>query len=75
MRRQSVSVVVSDARQAASTSPGSQASVAAAAGIDTTRGDVVSVTQMAFDTSTAEQAADGARRRRGRGERRAHHRA
>ena len=55
VRRQSVSVVVSDAVSSVDMA-GLEASVAAAAGIDTTRGDVVSVTQMAFDTSTAENA-------------------
>jgi len=55
VRRQSVSVVVSDSVKGVDLA-GLEASIAAAAGIDTTRGDVVSVTQMAFDTSTAEQA-------------------
>ncbi len=55
VRRQSVSVVVSDKVKNVDLA-GLQASVAAAAGIDPTRGDVVSVTQMTFDTSTAQQA-------------------
>ena len=55
VRRQSVSVVVSDSVQGVDLA-GLEASVSAAAGIDATRGDVVSVSQMAFDTSTAEQA-------------------
>ena len=55
VRRQSVSVIVSDALKGVDMTA-LQASIAAAAGIDTTRGDVVSVTQMPFDTSTATQA-------------------
>ncbi|WP_372594394.1 flagellar basal-body MS-ring/collar protein FliF [Actinotalea sp.] len=55
VRRQSVSVVVSDSVPGVDLA-GLETSVAAAAGIDTTRGDVVSVTQMTFDTSTAESA-------------------
>jgi flagellar M-ring protein FliF len=55
VRRQSVSVIVSDALTGVDMTA-LQASIAAAAGIDATRGDVVSVTQMPFDTSTATQA-------------------
>lgn len=55
VRRQSVSVVVSDAVEGVDLT-GLEESVAAAAGVDTERGDVVSVTRMAFDTTAAAQA-------------------
>jgi len=56
VRRQSVSVVVSDAAAASINLPDLQAMVAAAAGVDETRGDVVSVSKMTFDTTAAETA-------------------
>jgi len=56
VRRQSVSVVVSDAAAGSMKMTDLQAMVAAAAGVDATRGDVVSVSKMAFDTSAAETA-------------------
>jgi flagellar M-ring protein FliF len=52
LSRQSVAVVVSDAVEGLDVQ-GLEESVAAAAGIDTGRGDVVSVTRMTFDTSAA----------------------
>lgn len=56
VRRQSVSVVVSK-EVAGDIKPADlEAMVAAAAGVDEERGDVVSVSSMAFDTTTAEQA-------------------
>jgi flagellar M-ring protein FliF len=54
VRRQSVSVIVSDTTDVDVTSL--QNSIAAAAGIDTERGDIVEVSQMAFDTTAATQA-------------------
>ncbi|MDT0165145.1 flagellar basal-body MS-ring/collar protein FliF [Actinotalea sp. AC32] len=56
VRRQSVSVVVSEQAGAAIDMADLEASVAAAAGIDAERGDVVSVSRMAFDTANAEAA-------------------
>ena len=56
MRRQSVSVVVSDAAAASMNLTDLKAMVAAAAGVDDTRGDVVSVSKMAFDTTAAQTA-------------------
>lgn len=56
VKRQSVSVVVSDEAAADLNLTDLQAMVAAAAGVDDTRGDVVSVSRMAFDTTTAETA-------------------
>ena len=56
VRRQSISVVVSDEAGAALDMAALQTAVVAAAGIDEARGDVVSVSRMAFDTSTAEAA-------------------
>ena len=56
VRRQSVSVVVSQEAAADLDLVELQTAVAAAAGIDATRGDVVSVSRMTFDTSSAETA-------------------
>lgn len=56
VRRQSVSVVVSDAAAGSIKMTDLQDMVAAAAGVDETRGDVVSVSKMAFDTSATETA-------------------
>lgn len=56
VRRQSVSVVVSDAAAGSMNLTDLQDMVAAAAGVDATRGDVVSVSKMTFDTSAAETA-------------------
>jgi flagellar M-ring protein FliF len=56
IRRQSVSVVVSEGAAADLDLADLETAVAAAAGVDTERGDVVSVTRMAFDTSSAEAA-------------------
>ncbi len=56
VKRQSVSVVVSDAAAGGIDLTDLETAVAAAAGIDAERGDVVSVTQMSFDTTAAEQA-------------------
>ena len=56
VKRQSVSVVVSDQAGADLKLADLQAMVAAAAGVDDTRGDVVSVSKMTFDTTTAETA-------------------
>lgn len=55
VKRQSVSVIVSDALSGVDMTA-LQSSIAAAAGIDAARGDVVSVTQMPFDTTTATKA-------------------
>ncbi len=55
VKRQSVSVIVSDALAGVDMTA-LQDSIAAAAGIDATRGDVVSVAQMPFDTTTATKA-------------------
>ncbi|HMO11748.1 MAG TPA: flagellar basal-body MS-ring/collar protein FliF, partial [Actinotalea sp.] len=55
VRRQSVSVIVSDKLGNVNMTD-LQNSIVAAAGIDATRGDVVSVTRMPFDTTTATQA-------------------
>ncbi len=55
VKRQSVSVIVSDALTGVDMTA-LQDSIAAAAGIDATRGDVVSVAQMPFDTTTATKA-------------------
>lgn len=57
VRRQSVSVVVSEDAGGGLDLGRLEDAVVAAAGIDTERGDVVAVTRMAFDTTTAEQAA------------------
>ena len=56
VRRQSISVVVSDEAGANLDLTALEEAVVAAAGVDTTRGDVVSVSRMAFDTSSAEAA-------------------
>ncbi|WP_062137930.1 flagellar basal-body MS-ring/collar protein FliF [Demequina aestuarii] len=56
VRRQSVSVVANEAAAAAINLDDLQAMVAAAAGIQEERGDVVSMSRMAFDTSTADAA-------------------
>jgi flagellar M-ring protein FliF len=56
VRRQSVSVVVSDAAAGSMKMTDLQAMVAAAAGVDTTRGDVASVSKMTFDTTAAQTA-------------------
>ena len=56
VRRQSVSVVVSEAAGAGLDLDDLEAAVVAAAGIDPERGDIVSVSRMSFDTSTAETA-------------------
>jgi flagellar M-ring protein FliF len=56
IRRQSVSVVVSEGAGADLDLADLETAVAAAAGVDTERGDVVSVTRMAFDTTSAEAA-------------------
>jgi flagellar M-ring protein FliF len=56
VKRQSVSVVVSDEAAAGLDMADLQMMVAAAAGVDDERGDVVSVNRMAFDTTTAETA-------------------
>ncbi|WP_182112593.1 MULTISPECIES: flagellar basal-body MS-ring/collar protein FliF [unclassified Actinotalea] len=56
VRRQSVSVVVSADAGGALNMGDLQQAVVAAAGIDEARGDVVSVSRMAFDTTTAEAA-------------------
>lgn len=56
VRRQSISVVVSNAAGAAIDLRELEAAVAAAAGVDAERGDVVNVSRMTFDTATAEQA-------------------
>ncbi|MFN3865157.1 MAG: flagellar basal-body MS-ring/collar protein FliF [Demequina sp.] len=56
VRRQSVSVVANEAAAAAVNLDKLQEMVAAAAGIQEERGDVVSVSRMAFDTSTADAA-------------------
>jgi flagellar M-ring protein FliF len=55
VRRQSVSVIVADSLKGVDLTA-LQDSITAAAGVDTTRGDVVSVTQMPFDTTAAETA-------------------
>jgi flagellar M-ring protein FliF len=55
VKRQSVSVIVSDALSGVDMTA-LQDSIAAAAGIDATRGDVVSVAKMPFDTTTATKA-------------------
>jgi len=56
VRRQSISVVVSDEAAATIDLTQLEAAVVAAAGVDPARGDVVSVSKMTFDTSTAEAA-------------------
>ncbi len=56
VQRQSVSVVVSDAVAGSMNMNDLQAMVAAAAGIDENRGDVVNVASMTFDTTAAETA-------------------
>lgn len=56
VRRQSVSVVVSEDAAADLDLGDLETAVAAAAGVDTERGDVVSVTRMSFDTTAAAQA-------------------
>lgn len=56
VRRQSVSVVVSEEASAAINMNDLQESVAAAAGVDAERGDVVSVSRMTFDATNAEAA-------------------
>lgn len=56
VRRQSVSVVLSQEAGAGLNLADVEAMVAAAAGMDAARGDVVEVTRMSFDTTTAEAA-------------------
>lgn len=56
VRRQSVSVVVSDEAAGSINMDDLQAMVVAAAGVDETRGDMVSVSKMAFNTAAAETA-------------------
>lgn len=56
VKRQSVSVVISQEAGAGLDLTQIQQMVSAAAGLDPARGDVVSVTRMAFDTTTAAQA-------------------
>ncbi|MCB2411972.1 flagellar M-ring protein FliF [Demequina sp. TTPB684] len=56
VKRQSVSVVVSDEAAADLDMGDLETMVAAAAGVDDERGDVVSVNKMSFDTTTAETA-------------------
>lgn len=56
VRRQSVSVVANETAAAAINMADLEAMVAAAAGVDPARGDVVSVARMEFDTSAAEAA-------------------
>jgi len=56
VRRQSVSVVVSDEAAGTMNIADLETMVAAAAGVDATRGDVVSVSKMSFDTTAAETA-------------------
>ena len=56
VRRQSVSVVVSDQAGADLDLTDLEAMVAAAAGVDDTRGDIVNVSRMAFDTTASETA-------------------
>ena len=56
VRRQSISVVVSNDAGAAIDLRELEAAVAAAAGVDAERGDVVNVSRMTFDTATAEEA-------------------
>lgn len=56
VRRQSVSVVVSDEAAGSMNLTDLQDMVAAAAGIDETRGDVVAVSKMTFDTTATETA-------------------
>ncbi|WP_024286296.1 flagellar basal-body MS-ring/collar protein FliF [Cellulomonas sp. KRMCY2] len=56
VRRQSVSVVISEAAGADLDLADLEAAVVAAAGIDPDRGDIVSVSRMNFDTSSAETA-------------------
>lgn len=56
VRRQSVSVAVDQAAAAAMNMQDLRAMVASAAGIDEERGDIVTVTRMAFDTATADAA-------------------
>ncbi|QIK84308.1 flagellar basal-body MS-ring/collar protein FliF [Sanguibacter sp. HDW7] len=58
VRRQSVSVAVDSATGNALDMVDLQQLVATAAGIDTARGDVVTVQRMAFDTSAADAAAE-----------------
>lgn len=61
VRRQSVSVVVDTAAAGDVDMQSLRDTVSAAAGIDATRGDVVNVTKMAFDTSGDEAAAAAAK--------------
>ncbi|MEJ5913344.1 flagellar basal-body MS-ring/collar protein FliF [Pseudokineococcus sp. 1T1Z-3] len=60
VRRQSVSVVVDTEASRAVDMQALQEAVTAAAGVDPARGDVVSVSQMPFDTAGAEAAAEAA---------------
>ncbi|WNM24552.1 flagellar basal-body MS-ring/collar protein FliF [Demequina capsici] len=57
VRRQSVSVVTNSAVASSINQADLESMVAAAAGVDTTRGDVLSVSTMAFDTTQADTAA------------------
>lgn len=56
VKRQSVSVVVSEDAGGDIDLADLETAVAAAAGVDTERGDIISVTRMSFDTATAEEA-------------------
>lgn len=56
VRRQSVSVVVSEDAGGDLDLADLETAVAAAAGVDVERGDIVNVSRMAFDTTTAEEA-------------------
>ena len=58
VRRQSVSVAVDSVAANALDMVGLQQLVATAAGVDTTRGDVVTVQRMTFDTSAADAASE-----------------
>jgi flagellar M-ring protein FliF len=58
LQRQSVSVLVDQAAAGGLNMADLQAAVAAAAGIDTERGDALSVQRMAFDTTTAQAATE-----------------
>ncbi len=58
LQRQSVSVLVDQAVASSLNLADLQAAVAAAAGIDTERGDVLSVQRMAFDTTAAQAATE-----------------
>jgi flagellar M-ring protein FliF len=57
VERLTVSVVMDDAEAGALNQAALQAAVSNAVGLDTTRGDAITVASMAFDTTAAEQAA------------------